>query len=150
MACRAALEMVASLSALNQIWAEQGRPPLKVGVGVNTGPVAVGNMGSHERFNYTILGDAANLASRLEGANKAFGTYAMVSETTWEASGGQFVGRELGRLRVVGRKTPVKVYELSDLPGEPRPAHFEPFEEALSLFYEGKFAEAHPGSDNRD
>jgi adenylate cyclase len=66
----------------------------------------------------------------------------MVSETTWQQSGGNFVGRELGQLRVVGRKTPVKVYELAGLPGDERPAHFVAFEQALALFYAGKFAEA--------
>jgi adenylate cyclase len=115
---------------------------VKARVGLNTGAVAVGNMGSYERFNYTILGDAANLASRLEGANKAFGTYALISESTWEASGGNFVGRELGRLRVMGRKAPVRVYELSGLPGEVRPAHFAAFDTALGLFYDGRFPEA--------
>ncbi len=141
-ACRAAVRCSRKLADRRPEFEQRTGAVIKARIGMNTGAVAVGNMGSHERFNYTILGDAANLASRLEGANKAFGTYAMISETTWEASGGQFVGRELGRLRVVGRKAPVKVYELVGLPGEPRPAHFAPFEEALARFYDGKFAEA--------
>lgn len=141
-ACRAAVRCARKLAERRPEFEQRTGAIVKARVGMNTGAVAVGNMGSYERFNYTILGDAANLASRLEGANKAFGTYAMVSETTWEASGGRFVGRELGRLRVVGRKAPVRVYELAGMPGEPRPEHFAPFEEALALFYEGRFPEA--------
>jgi adenylate cyclase len=141
-ACRAAVRCSRKLAERRPEFEQRTGAVVKARIGMNTGAVAVGNMGSYERFNYTILGDAANLASRLEGANKAFGTYAMVSETTWEASGGQFVGRELGRLRVVGRKAPVRVYELAGLPGEPRPVYFAPFEEALALFYVGRFSEA--------
>lgn len=141
-ACRAAVRCARKLAERRPEFEQRTGAVVKARVGLNTGAVAVGNMGSYERFNYTILGDAANLASRLEGANKAFGTYALISETTWEATGGQFVGRELGRLRVVGRKAPVKVYELAGLPGEPRPPHFEPFEKALAVFYEGDFREA--------
>jgi adenylate cyclase len=141
-ACRAAVRCGRKLAERRPEFEKRTGAVVKARIGMNTGAVAVGNMGSYERFNYTILGDAANLASRLEGANKAFGTYAMVSETTWEATGGRFVGRELGRLRVVGRKAPVRVYELAGLPGEPRPAHFQPFEEALGHFYAGRFAEA--------
>jgi adenylate cyclase len=141
-ACRAAVRCARKLTERRPEFEQRTGAVVKARIGMNTGAVAVGNMGSYERFNYTILGDAANLASRLEGANKAFGTYAMISETTWEQSGGQFVGRELGRLRVVGRKAPVTVYELAGLPGEPRPPHFAPFEEALALFYEGSFPEA--------
>jgi adenylate cyclase len=137
-ACRAAVRCARKLAERRPEFEQRTGAVVKARIGLNTGAVAVGNMGSYERFNYTILGDAANLASRLEGANKAFGTYAMISETTWDASGGQFVGRELGRLRVVGRKAPVRVYELAGLPGEPRPAHFAPFEAALALFYEGQ------------
>lgn len=141
-ACRAALRCQRLLTERREEWRGKFGAIVKSRIGLNTGAVVVGNMGSAERFNYTMLGDAANLASRLEGANKAFGTYLMVSETTWRRNGGDFVGRELGQLRVVGRKTPVKVYELSGLPGAARPANFSAFEQALTLFYAGKFTAA--------
>ena len=141
-ACRAALRCQRRLAELRPEFEQRTGAVLKARIGLNTGAVIVGNMGSRERFNYTILGDAANLASRLEGANKTFGTYLMVSESTWQQAGGNFVGRELGRLRVVGRKTPVRVYELTGLPGETRPAHFAAFELALAQFYAGDFAAA--------
>lgn len=140
--CRAALRCQRRLTELRPDFEQRTGAVVKARIGLNTGAVIVGNMGSHERFNYTILGDAANLASRLEGANKAFGTYLMISESTWQQAGGNFVGRELGRLRVVGRKTPVRVYELAGLPGEARPAHFAAFELALAQFYAGDFAAA--------
>lgn len=141
-ACRTAVRCARKLDERRPEYEKRTGAVVKARIGLNTGIVTVGNMGSYQRFNYTILGDAANLASRLEGANKAFGTYSMVSESTWEAAGGQFTGRELGKLKVVGRKQPVKVYELTGLPGEARPMHFAAFEEALALFYEGKFQEA--------
>ena len=141
-ACRAAIHCQRRLAELRARFEQNTGAVVKNRIGLNTGAVTVGNMGSRDRFNYTILGDAANLASRLEGANKAFGTYLMVSETTWQRSGGNFVGRELGRLRVVGRKTPVRVYELAGLPGDVRPAHFVAFEQALAQFYAGDFAAA--------
>lgn len=141
-ACRAAVRCGRRLAERRPEFQKRTGEIVKARIGMNTGAVAVGNMGSYERFNYTILGDAANLASRLEGANKAFGTYSLISETTWDATGGQFVGRELGRLRVVGRQAPVRVYELVGLPGEARPDHFDAFDAALALFYEGRFQDA--------
>jgi adenylate cyclase len=107
--------------------------PIHMRIGLNTGDVVVGNMGSRQRFNYTMLGDAANLASRLEGANKAFGTTIMVGETTWKQLGGSVPGREIAAVRVVGRATPVRVFEPLGLPGETVPAKFEHYAKALDL-----------------
>jgi adenylate cyclase len=115
---------------------------IKARIGMNTGEVTVGNMGSRDRFNYTVLGDAANLASRLEGANKTFGTYNMVSETTWSQSQGQFIGRELGRIKVVGREKPVRVYEVIGFAGEPLPNVVPDFEKGMELCLQSKWREA--------
>jgi adenylate cyclase len=141
-ACRAAVRCQRRLAEIRgRIERERG-VVLRMRIGLNTGFATVGNMGSSERFNYTILGDAANLASRLEGANKAFGTYIMASESTWEHAGAGWPGRELARLRVVGRKAPVRVYELAGLPGEERPQEWGEFDAGRALFEAGRYAEA--------
>ncbi len=141
-ACRAAVRCQRRLAERCAEFERETGAALKARIGINTGVATVGNMGSRERFNYTVLGDAANLASRLEGANKAFGTSIMVSESTWLSAGGAFVGRELARLRVVGRKEPVRVYELAGLPGEPRPAAWTDFDAGRALLDAGRYREA--------
>jgi adenylate cyclase len=141
MACRAALEMVGSLAALNQTWAKQGRPPLKVGVGVNTGPVAVGNMGSDRLFDYTAIGDNVNLASRLEGLNKYYGTSILISDTTAKALNNGFILRDVDLVRVKGKAHGVRIHELIG-EGEPDPelARFlELYHQALSLYRQKRF-----------
>ncbi len=113
-------------------WEQQFGAVVRTRIGINTGEVVVGNMGSADKFNYTMLGDAANAASRLEGANKGFGTYTMVAEATWKHVTGAVQGRELGSITVVGRKQPVRVYEPLALAGEPLPAWVADFEAGLA------------------
>lgn len=111
-ACRTALEMIGRLRVLQQDWLRRGLPPLEIGVGVNTGPMVVGNMGSTQRFNYTAMGDHVNLGSRLEGLNKFYGTRILLSEYTRAEIGDEFLLREIDAVRVKGKQQPVTIFEL--------------------------------------
>jgi adenylate cyclase len=111
-ACRGALAMQQRMTTLNEQWSRRGLPPLRTRIGINTGTVVAGNMGTTTIFNYTVLGDCVNLASRLEGVNKQYGTLIVVGEDTWKLVHASFEGRELDWIRVKGRLTPVAIYEL--------------------------------------
>jgi len=131
-ACRAALAMGDQLRELNRGWADRGRPPMRIGIGVNTGPMMVGNMGSTRRFNYTVMGDHVNLGSRLEGLNKDYGTQIILSEFTYEYVEGKFLTRELDLIRVKGKQKPVAIYELLAPASEQ-----SRFQELLTEFQQG-------------
>jgi adenylate cyclase len=111
---RAALDMLWALEDFNYRRAWEGKPPVRIGLGVNTGPVVAGNMGSEDRLNYTVLGDSVNLASRLEGLTRIYGVNCLVSEFTQRESKGTYIFRELDLVRVKGRNTPVRIFELWD------------------------------------
>jgi adenylate cyclase len=111
-ACLTALEMQKKLKVMRDRWKREGRPQLRARIGINTGEVIVGNMGSRDVFDYTVMGDHVNLGSRLEGANKFYGTYIMISEFTYDLVKDKFITRELDLIRVKGKEKPIKVFEL--------------------------------------
>ncbi len=140
-AVRAAIRYQDKLRELRPSLREKFGHDLFVRIGLNTGPVVIGNMGSLQRFNYTFLGDAGNLAARLEGINKQFGTPILVSKFTRDQAGGEFAFRKIARVGVVGRKEPVDVFEpMSHQSWELNKSVFEPFENALALFEKGNFS----------
>ncbi len=111
-ACHAALEMQEKLVEMRVKWRKEGRPELHARAGINSGNVVLGNMGSESVFDYTVMGDNVNLASRLEGANKEYGTYIMISEWTQEFVKDHIITRELDLIRVKGKEKPVQVFEV--------------------------------------
>ncbi|HEU0016172.1 MAG TPA: adenylate/guanylate cyclase domain-containing protein, partial [Longimicrobium sp.] len=145
-ACRAALRMRDELRRLRVEWRVRGMPALHARTGINTGTVLVGNLGSHRMMDYTCMGDHVNLASRLEGLNTEYGTEIVVSEFTWREVSEHFIGREIDRVRVVGRDAPVAVHELvaarEDGVDAETAALLESFAAALALYRERRFDEA--------
>jgi len=117
-ACLVCIEMQERLTALRDQWRREGRHELFVRMGVNTGPMVIGNMGSSNRMDYTMMGDSVNLAARLEGVNKQYGTYTMISEFTYESARDFIEVRELDLIRVVGKSEPVRIYEVLGRKGE--------------------------------
>jgi adenylate cyclase len=109
----AALDMVAELQALNARWAGEGRfAELDIGIGINTGPMIAGNIGSEQIMSYTVIGDAVNLGSRLESLNKQYGTRILISEATLERLGGRYTVKPLGEVVVKGKTHPIGVFEV--------------------------------------
>jgi len=118
LACHTALDMLDELRNLQNGWQKQGLPLLDIGIGINTGPMIVGNMGSESRFDYTVIGDAVNLGSRIEALNKTYGTHILITEFTYEQVRDEFEYiREVDVTRVRGRTEPVKLYELMHVDG---------------------------------
>ena len=112
LACFAALENQAALARLREGWTARGYPEMVARIGINSGPLVVGNMGSQARMEYTVMGDSVNLASRLEGANKFYNTLILLGLRTYELAKPDIEAREVDILRVKGKLEPVVVYEL--------------------------------------
>ncbi|HEX6372519.1 MAG TPA: adenylate/guanylate cyclase domain-containing protein [Longimicrobium sp.] len=145
-ACRAALRMRDELRRLRGEWRGRGMPALHARTGINTGAVLVGNLGSHRMMDYTCMGDHVNLASRLEGLNKVYGTEVVVSEFTWREVQAHFIGREIDRVRVAGRDGVVPVHELvaarEDGVDAETAALLDGFAGALALYRERRYGDA--------
>jgi adenylate cyclase len=145
-ACEAALAMRKRLSILPLEWAVKDRPKLNARIGVNTGPMLVGNLGSVHRFTYGVLGDQVNLASRLEGLNKIYGTDILIGENTAKFVKNDFVLREMDAVRVVGRTEAVIIYELvnryANLVSPERMDFIRYYEEGLSNYRKREWKKA--------
>lgn len=146
-ACMAAVRMKQAEERLNvEMLANNETPmPIYTRIGINTGAMVVGNMGTDNKMNYTIMGNDVNLAARLEGVNKAYGTWIMVSESTWKQTDNKFLGRKLDRVRVVGIDTPVQLYNIMAVRSEASGkmvALAEKFDSAIAAYIQKKMPEA--------
>ena len=144
--CVASLEMQKRLADLRPKWKKEGKPELSCRCGVNTGNMIVGNIGGKDRFDYTVIGDSVNLASRMEGANKQYHSSIMISESTYSQVKNRVIVRELDLLQVKGKNEPVKVFELlgtSNLQmSDNEKQSLELHHEGLKLYRERKWDEA--------
>lgn len=120
-ACRAALAMHHEMEQLRERWLAEGKEPFQIGIGINTDDMVVGNLGSEQLFDYTVIGDGVNLGARLESLNKEYKTERaiIISETTYEAARDAIEARRLGEVTVKGKTRPVQIYELVGLKGTP-------------------------------
>lgn len=146
-ACLAALKMKNAEEEINKELYGKGFIPMPIftRIGINTGNMVVGNMGTEKKMNYTIMGNDVNMAARLEGVNKKYGTAIMVSESTWNETNGMFLGRRLDRVRVVGINTPVQLYNIMAVKSEAGKnlvKFTEIFEEGISFYRERKYENA--------
>lgn len=147
-ALRASMFCLERLKEINPELQQMAGSPLSMRIGVHTGPVVVGNLGSRERFDYTIIGDAANLASRLEGLGKVFRAPMIISEATWKMGEKAVKAREIGTVRVVGRKEATRIYQPGVRRGDMPFFRWwkeddSSFADALAAYYAGEIARAH-------
>ncbi|HWE97055.1 MAG TPA: adenylate/guanylate cyclase domain-containing protein [Tepidisphaeraceae bacterium] len=150
LACRAALAMKRREAEIQPALAGMGAPGLLTRIGINTGPMIFGNLGAPQKFNYTVLGDSVNLGSRLEGANKFYGSRILVAESTAILVKDRFILRQLDLLRVKGKLKPLAVYELLAERQEGTNGNgaadlhlrVTRYEEALALYRAQKWADA--------
>lgn len=144
-ACTSAIEMQNKLEELRPIWKEKYGVDVVARIGINSAKCVVGNMGSSDRFDYTAMGDGVNLASRLEGINKSYGTYIMISEFLKEKINSKFIAREIDTVRVKGKNNGVKIFELVNYKNKITKKELEKidkFELALKHYKKQEFTKA--------
>ncbi|MCB9072758.1 MAG: adenylate/guanylate cyclase domain-containing protein [Bdellovibrionaceae bacterium] len=142
-ACKSALESIDKLQQLKVDFAKRNWPNIEIGIGINTGIMSVGNMGSQIVQSYTVIGDAVNLGSRLEGATKQYGARILVSEATYEATKNFFLFREVDRVRVKGKQQPVGAFELlSEHKKSTDKEYVEKYQQAYSAYLQRNFTGA--------
>lgn len=146
-ACHAAVEMQNRLAELRLDWRNRGKPELTARIGINSGPMVIGNMGSRRIMDYTVMGDNVNLSARLEGANKVYGTGIMCSEATANLAGKRIITRELDVLRVKGRSAGICVYEILGMSGDHIPDAVQRmlthYHDGLSAYRERRWTDAY-------
>ena len=142
--CIAAIEMIEHLAILNAELEKEGHPIIEIGIGLNTDSVIVGNMGSDDRFNYTVIGDGVNLASRVEGLNKNYRTSILITENTYRQLDETFLCRKLEAVKVKGKEEAVLLYELM-INSERNQEIKEAFESVLALFESQEFEKSSQG-----
>ena len=142
-ACEAALEMMASLAVLNKSFEAEGLPFIKIGIGINTAEVFVGNFGADDRFNYTVIGDGVNLASRVEGLNKRYGSSIIITEYTKAVLSSKFLTRYLEAVQVKGKEEFVVIYELLENSDENKEL-CKKYNVAMALYQQENLREALP------
>lgn len=145
-ACQTALEMQVRLKRLREKWKQEGRHQLRARIGISTGEMSFGNMGSHQIFDYTVMGDRVNLGSRLEGANKQYGTHILMSHETYQAAENQILAREMDLLVVKGKSEPIKIYNLLGLITDPERQKLEGiiqyFNQGVAYYRQRRWEEA--------
>ncbi len=144
-ACLAALDNQSRLVELRKEFTRMGLPPVHARIGINTGEMIIGNLGSNQRFDFTVIGDSVNLASRLEGAGKEYGASIIISEETYRQAQDKVEVRELDLLQVKGKDRPIRIYELLARKGEIGQAEDKKrdlFAQGLSSYRNGRWSEA--------
>jgi adenylate cyclase len=136
------LSMLESLKTFNRKQTLAGKPPFRIGIGLNTGDVVVGNIGSTQKLDYTCIGDTVNLASRLEGLTKLYGTSIIISEFTYKETRGGVLAREIDSVRVKGRAEPVKIYEPYMEATRMQKEAYQIFNDAIHLYRNRKFEDS--------
>lgn len=143
-ACQSVLAMMKALSELNERWRSEGRPEFAIGVGISTGEVVVGNMGSENRFNYSVIGDEVNFSARIEGLTKQYGVECILGEETYRRvkDDARFVIRELDDVMVKGKTEPKRIYELVTHVSDTTPAVLAEFAKGRAAYINGEFTQA--------